>query len=310
MHVLHTPDDFYTLKKACLQNQTLALVPTMGALHDGHLALIRHAKTLCGFVVVSIFVNPLQFGENEDFAHYPRPLADDLAACNNLGVDAVFTPSTETLYPNKELPITRVCPPDHLTNRLCGLDRPGHFDGMATVVLKLLQIFQPSYAIFGEKDAQQLAIIRHMVHDFNLTVAIVGHPVVRDPSGLALSSRNQYLKTSEAKHLALLLYKTLLASQMAYQENLRNNNTDPPAAAPLLKTAYNTVYNQVMAEISQNTIEPGFAAGDCSKQVVLHYLEAVDAETCLPVEALRENTRLVMAATVFGVRLIDTLALS
>jgi len=173
------------------RDETIALVPTMGALHRGHLALIAKAKELEDRAVVSIFVNPLQFGPNEDFNRYPRTLEADLAACAELGVDAVFIPSVEEMYPQGQEHLVQVVPPESLTGFLCGKYRPGHFTGVATVVLKLFNIIQPDVAVFGEKDAQQLTVIKRMVRDLNLPVDIVGHPTLREESGLVMSSRNK-----------------------------------------------------------------------------------------------------------------------
>ncbi len=173
----------------------VGLVPTMGALHAGHARLMERARAECLTVVVSIFVNPLQFDRADDLARYPRPLEADLALCGQLGVDVVFAPTPAVMYPQ---------PPDctvhvgRTAEHLCGAFRPGHFDGVATVVLKLLDIVQPDVAYFGEKDAQQLAIVRRMVADLNVPVTIAGVPTVREADGLALSSRNQHLSAAGA----------------------------------------------------------------------------------------------------------------
>jgi len=181
------------------QGKEVGLVPTMGALHAGHLSLIERARRENAIVIVSIFVNPLQFGPTEDFQCYPRQLEEDRQLCEQLGVDAIFSPTPMELYGNR-LPtsdggteLTQVVPPAAMTSVLCGRSRTGHFQGVATVVTKLLNLVQPERAYFGQKDAQQLAIIRRLVTDLNLPVAIVACPIVREESGLALSSRNQYL---------------------------------------------------------------------------------------------------------------------
>ena len=182
------------------------LVPTMGALHAGHAALIDAARRECGTVVVSIFVNPLQFNSHDDLARYPRTLAADLELCREHDVDVVFAPSAPEVYP--ELP---ECSVDvgHLADHLCGKFRPGHFRGVATIVLKLFQMVQPHRAYFGEKDAQQLAIIRRLVADFNMPIAVVGIPTVREADGLAMSSRNSRLSPEE-RSLAPSLYEALM----------------------------------------------------------------------------------------------------
>ena len=172
----------------------IVYVPTMGAIHDGHRALIRQAHTLGRIVAVTIFVNPLQFGPGEDYARYPRPLDKDLQGCAALGVDLVLAPSVADLYPaGRQVTVSA----GSLGSILEGSSRPGHFDGVLTVVLKLLNIFRPRVAIFGQKDAQQLACIQRMVVDLNVDVEILGGPIVREPDGLALSSRNVFLTTTE-----------------------------------------------------------------------------------------------------------------
>lgn len=220
MQIISTVADL----RACLSGRTgVVFVPTMGNLHEGHLALMRQARELGETVVASIFVNPLQFGPNEDFDRYPRTLEADCNAMQGL-VDVVFAPSVREMYPQQqdiyiELP--------QIANELCGAARPGHFRGMATVVMKLLNIVRPEVAIFGKKDHQQLHIIRRMVAQFNLPVTIVGGEIVRAPDGLALSSRNQYLDASqraEAVQLSVEL-RTLqrdLMSAQADWETLRS----------------------------------------------------------------------------------------
>ena len=184
---------------------TLALVPTMGALHEGHLSLIRRAREIADTVAVSIFVNPLQFGPNEDFDRYPRTFEADLKACAAEGVDLVFAPTREVMYPREPQVTIRSGP---MGERVEGITRPGHFDGMLTVVMKLFQLVRPDAAVFGEKDAQQLALIRRMVADLDVPVRVVGAPTVREPDGLALSSRNRYLSEAE-RRTALALSRAL-----------------------------------------------------------------------------------------------------
>ncbi|QXJ23496.1 pantoate--beta-alanine ligase [Actinomadura graeca] len=190
---------------------TLALVPTMGALHEGHRALIRRARESADAVAVSVFVNPLQFGPGEDFDRYPRTLAADLGMCADEGADLVFAPSREVMYPAEPQVTLRAGP---MGERVEGVTRPGHFDGMLTVVLKLLNLVRPDVAVFGQKDAQQLAMIRRMVADLNVPVEIAGVPTVREPDGLALSSRNRYL-SAEERGTALALSRALRAGEAA-----------------------------------------------------------------------------------------------
>ncbi|MQY05955.1 pantoate--beta-alanine ligase [Actinomadura macrotermitis] len=187
---------------------TLALVPTMGALHEGHRSLIRRARQDADVVAVSVFVNPLQFGPGEDLDRYPRTFAADVEACAAEGVDIVFAPAVEVMYPGGRPQVSLKSGP--MGERVEGRTRPGHFDGMLTVVLKLFNLVGPDLAVFGEKDAQQLAMIRRMVADLNVPVRVVGAPTVREPDGLALSSRNRYLSAAE-RTTALALSRALRA---------------------------------------------------------------------------------------------------
>ena len=193
---------------------TIGFVPTMGALHAGHASLIQHARRNCGTVVVSIFVNPLQFDRPDDLDRYPRSLEADLEVCRKHGVDLVFAPTVVEMYPR---PMEMAVDVGRLADHLCGRYRPGHFKGVATVVLKLLDIVQPDLAYFGEKDAQQLAVVRRLVTDFNVPVQIVPVPTVREPDGLALSSRNTRLSTDE-RRLAPCLYAALQHAAAMVQE--------------------------------------------------------------------------------------------
>lgn len=186
--------------------ETVALVPTMGNLHAGHLALVQQARQQASRVVVSIFVNPLQFGPQEDYATYPRTLAADQRLLLAAGVDVLLAPTAAAMYPQQEP--TQVVPPLALTQTLCGLNRPGHFTGVATVVLKLFHLIQPEIAIFGAKDWQQWQVIKRVVTDLDLPVQLVVHPTLREPDGLALSSRNAYLSAAE-RALAPRLYQVL-----------------------------------------------------------------------------------------------------
>lgn len=187
---------------------TIGLVPTMGALHEGHITLMKRAKEACDIVIASVFVNPTQFGPNEDFAAYPRTFSEDCAKLTAVGVDAVFHPSVEELYPIGYS--TFITVDGDITDKLCGAKRPGHFRGVATVVTKLINITEADKAFFGQKDAQQVVVIKRFVRDLNLNIDIEMVPIVRDNNGLALSSRNKYL-SAEEKRAALVLSRSLRA---------------------------------------------------------------------------------------------------
>jgi pantoate--beta-alanine ligase len=252
----------------------LALVPTMGALHAGHLSLVREAQRQCSPVVVSIFVNPKQFLPSEDFQKYPRTLETDRAALEELGVDYVFAPAAQEIYPPGFRTSVNV---EGLSERLDGRSRPGHFRGVATVVLKLFEIVQPRYAFFGRKDAQQARIIRQMTRDLELRTEIAVCPIVREPDGLALSSRNTYLSASE-RRAATVLYRSLDALR---REIAAGERDVVQLAASVRK----------MIEA-----EPG---------VAIEYAEIVDVDTLEPTMALRKSCYLLLAARVGTTRLID-----
>jgi pantoate--beta-alanine ligase len=252
----------------------LALVPTMGALHAAHLALVAQARRIVGpsgQVWVSIFVNPIQFDRAADLLAYPRPLEDDLAACEAAGVDVVFTPEAASLYaPDRSVEVVE----NSLSRNLCGASRPGHFAGVCTVVLKLFNLVQPNTAVFGKKDFQQLAIIRRMVRDLDIPVSIHAAETLREPDGLAMSSRNGRL-SAPARAAAPLVYQALMAAR---------DTPGPPAAK--LQAA-----RAVLAQAS-------FPAH-------IDYLEIVDRESLQPLEKL-DRPALVVAAVFFAdVRLID-----
>lgn len=197
------------ISEARRQGKRIGFVPTMGYLHEGHLSLVKAARETCDLVVMSIFVNPLQFGPNEDFERYPRDIERDREMANSAGVDLLFTPEVSEMYPQKVLTTISVA---NVSAPLCGKTRPGHFDGVATVVMKLFQIVQPDAAFFGQKDAQQVAVITQMVHDLSVPVRIVPCPIIREADGLAMSSRNVYL-SAEERHQALVLSRGLQQSK-------------------------------------------------------------------------------------------------
>jgi len=250
----------------------------MGALHAGHLSLVRAARVRCDVVAASIFVNPTQFGPSEDFAKYPRSFETDCAALEKEGVDIVFAPTVEEMYLKGETTWVTV---EGLSEKLDGRSRPGHFRGVTTVVSKLFHIVQPDVAFFGQKDAAQLAVIRRMVRDLNFPVEVVGCPIVREPDGLAMSSRNVYL-SSEERMRALALHRSL----QCVEERFRTGET---AAARLSETA--------QAVIAR---EPG---------VRLDYFEIVDPDSLEPVDRIAKAALVAVAAYVGSTRLIDNVVL-
>lgn len=202
------------IKEARRQGKTIGMVPTMGFLHEGHLSLVKAARQKCDVVVMSIFVNPLQFGPNEDFERYPREIERDSKMAEKAGVDILFTPEVTEMYPKPMLTNISVA---NVTAPLCGASRPGHFDGVSTVVNKLFQIVQPDYAFFGQKDAQQVAVVTQMVYDLSMPVEIVPCPIVREADGLAMSSRNVYLSVEERTQ-ALVLSQSLKQAEKWLEE--------------------------------------------------------------------------------------------
>jgi len=268
------------------EGRSLGLVPTMGALHAGHLSLIRRARQENALVAVSIFVNPLQFGPQEDFHKYPKTLAQDSELCEAAGVDVIFAPSAEELYggrsgSRKDI-LTQVIPPQAMMAVLCGPHRPGHFEGVATVVAKLLHIVQPDRAYFGQKDAQQLAILRRMVADLNLQVDLIACPTVREASGLAMSSRNQYLSPEERSQAASL-YRSLHRAEQAFYQGTRNSQE----LIAIVKEELSTV----------STVRP-------------QYVELVHPETMEPLAEVEERGLVAIAAHLGSTRLIDNVVLS
>jgi pantoate--beta-alanine ligase len=235
----------------------LAFVPTMGALHEGHRSLIKSARSLGDFVAVSIFVNPLQFGPGEDYARYPRPLEDDLEVCEADGVDVVFVPSVTDLYPTgRQITLDAGA----LGSVLEGRSRPGHFNGVLTVVLKLFNIIRPHVAIFGEKDAQQLACIHRMATDLNIPIEIVGAPIVREPDGLALSSRNVFLTATEravARSISAALEKAATQTSVPAARTAAYEVLDRAAAEPCFELDYATIVNPaIFTDVPDDHVGP------------------------------------------------------
>jgi pantoate--beta-alanine ligase len=258
--------------------QKIGLVPTMGALHEGHAGLIRAARGETGCLVVSIFVNPAQFGAGEDFMRYPRPLEKDMAVCRREGADVVFTPSAAEMYPDGFA--TRVYVAG-LSEKMCGAFRPGHFDGVCTVVAKLFAIVQPDVAYFGEKDAQQLAIVRRMAADLDLPVKVRGCPLVREPDGLAMSSRNAYLSADERRR-ALALSAALADARLAMAAGERE-------AA------------KIAAAVRRRL--------DATPGLDLQYVAVVDPDTLADLTRIADKVLVAVAAKVGATRLIDNILL-
>ena len=266
------------------QGLTVGLVPTMGALHNGHLSLIKKSVAKCDKTVVSDFVNPTQFCPGEDLDKYPRTLEADVKLCEENGVDIVFAPSPEEMYGTDTRRtndfLTYVIPPFFYTNKLCGKSRVGHFDGVCTVVLKLFNIVQPDFAFFGQKDAQQLIIIKKMVKDLNVPVEIIPCPIVREDSGLALSSRNKYL-SEEGKKNALVLSKILKNIKTLYKKGIVDVEALKETAFGFLTDAHE-----------------------------LEYLEFVDKTDLEDKKTADDETLVLIALRTDGVRLIDNCILS
>ncbi len=260
-------------------DSTLGLVPTMGALHEGHLSLVRAAKQTCDIVAASIFVNPTQFGPNEDLAKYPRTFEADCKLLQAEGVDLLFAPTPAEMYPTGGL--NTFVDPGDLGNRLDGGSRPGHFRGVTTVVSKLFAILTPDRAFFGQKDAAQVAVLRAMVRDLNMPVEMVVCPIVRDTDGLALSSRNRYL-SPEQRHQALALSAALRCAERAAADGERD---------------VTKLIDRMRSHLTSPVIR-------------IDYVEAVDADTLLPVQQAQPNTLLAIAAWVGNTRLIDNRLLS
>ncbi len=254
--------------------ETVALVPTMGALHAGHLTLINLARMHADEVVVSLFVNPIQFGEAKDFTHYPRKLEQDLMQCEALGVDVLFAPSADRVY----MKDTSVWVDEELLSRgLCGESRPGHFRGVCTIVLKLLNLVQPDLAVFGEKDLQQLRIIERMVRDLNIPVEILRGKTVRESDGLAMSSRNQRL--SEGARLdAVVIYESIQGAKKQVEQGERS-----------VEVLIQAVRDRLV----------------CLPRIVIDYVVVVDDVTLKPIERIHSTALLAIAVKLESIRLID-----
>ncbi len=279
MKIISSPKEMKEFSAAAkAEGRKIALVPTMGALHDGHLSLIDKARSLADVVVVSVFVNPTQFGPNEDYEKYPRQLEADAQKCSEHSADVVFAPSPSDIYaPDASTFVSE----EQISQNLCGLSRPKHFRGVTTVVTILFNIVKPDFGIFGEKDAQQVSIIERMVRDLFMDVQIVRAPIVREQSGLALSSRNKYM-TSAEREGATRIRKSLLAGKALVDEGCTN-------------------IDRIKALVI-NTVT------DAKTRVV--YVEVVDAKTSLPVNELKVGQCRISMAVWYGqTRLIDNIVI-
>jgi len=256
--------------------KSVGFVPTMGALHEGHFSLIRAARQQCGFVVVSIFVNPTQFGPGEDIDKYPRPFDADIKACRDLGVDVVFAPSVEQMYPQKNLTWVNV---EKLSEPLCGRSRPGHFRGVAAVCAKLFNIVQPDIAFFGQKDAQQAIIVQRMVADLNMPLKIVVCPTIREIDGLAMSSRNRYL-TPKGRKDAVLLYAALQKAGVFIAAGQRKSSELISEMEKILKI---------------------------SRQIKIEYISIVDVRTLNELDEVKGKVLIALAVKIGQARFIDNI---
>jgi len=275
MKVIKKSKELQTLiEREKKKGKIIGLVPTMGYLHSGHISLIKRAKKDCGIVVVSIYVNPTQFGPGEDYQRYPRDLERDKKLAKEAGTDILFVPSDEEIYPDSFHTYIQV---EELSGRLCGVSRPIHFRGVATIVAKLFNIVKPTKAYFGWKDAQQLIILKKMVKDLNMDVEVVGLPTVREKDGLAISSRNKYLSKQERK-IAPILYQALVKAKKMVNSGENNSARVLQQAKDLIKK---------------------------KKGVKIDYLKAVNLIDLKDAKKIKKNTLIAIAAWIGKTRLID-----
>lgn len=275
MQIVHSLADMTRWsRQAIAGSRTIALVPTMGYFHEGHLSLMRSARRLADYVVVSLFVNSLQFGPSEDLARYPRDLERDARMAETEGVDILFVPADWEMYASDFNARVLV---GSITDTLCGKQRPGHFEGVTTVVAKLFNIIKPHYAVFGQKDFQQLSVIRKMVRDLNWDIEIVPHPIVREQDGLAMSSRNTYL-SSEERDKALALYRSILHAKARYAEGVTDAGVIQSEIRDIILAA------------------PG---------VSIDYIAVVDKDTLSDMKVIDDRAVLALAVRVGKTRLID-----
>jgi pantoate--beta-alanine ligase len=266
------------IAKAKSAGKKIGFVPTMGALHKGHFSLIKAAKNRTDFVVVSIFVNPTQFGPGEDLDKYPRPFDADVKACKDLDVDVVFAPTVAQMYPQENLSWVNV---EKLTEPLCGKSRPGHFRGVATVCAKLFNIIQPDIAFFGQKDAQQAIVLQRMAADLNMPLEIIVCPTVRQADGLAASSRNKYLSAAQRKDAALV-YAALQEAELFIKAGRRKSNELISEMKKILKI---------------------------NKQIKVDYINIVDAQTLDELDEVKGKVLIALAVKIGSTRLIDNIVI-
>lgn len=280
MQIIKTINELkWLVRSARASAKTIALVPTMGYFHEGHLSLMRRARAEQDFVIASLFVNPMQFGPCEDYATYPRDIARDSVLAAATKIDVLFTPSVDEIYPEGHDQILTSVEVSRLTATLCGAARPGHFRGVTTVVAKLFNLSEADVAYFGQKDAQQVAVIRRMVDDLNMNVRIVSAPIVREEDGLAMSSRNQYLGVHE-RIAALVLSRALKAAESLLSSGINNAEYIRQHIEDLIK-------REPMAE--------------------LEYVAIVDQTSLTPLQEIKPNTLIALAARFGKTRLIDNL---
>jgi pantoate--beta-alanine ligase len=260
------------------KEKIIAFVPTMGYLHEGHLALMREGKNRGDKLIISIFVNPTQFGPAEDYEQYPRDMQRDLKLAQKVGVDIVFTPSSQEMYPDGFQTSVEV---ERVTQNLCGISRPGHFRGVTTVVAKLFNIVKPHLALFGQKDYQQLVTIKRMVEDLNMDIEVIGIPTVRERDGLAMSSRNAYLSPKKRKEAAKL-YRSLRKGEELFRQGEKNTTT-------ILKTV-----REVIEETKPKKID---------------YVKICDAHTLEDIEEIKDEAIIALAVKIGKTRLIDNIIL-
>lgn len=277
--VTHIAELKQKIREARARGNTIGVVPTMGYLHEGHLTLMRRARTEQGFVIATLFVNPLQFGPTEDYAVYPRDLSRDSALAESTGINVLFAPSVDEMYPAGNGRTLTFVDVEKITTFLCGASRPGHFRGVATVVTKLFNITEADVAYFGQKDAQQVAVIRRMVADLNMNVKIVPVPIVRESDGLALSSRNQFLSPAQ-RQAGLVLFRSLTRARALLEDGERDS-------AVILSAMNELIRQEPMAE--------------------LDYIAIVDTQTLEPLKQISGDALVALAARFGKTRLIDNL---